>query len=356
MRRQTRQVSVGGVPIGGGAPITIQSMTNTPTADVEATVAQIKALEAVGCEIVRATAPDMESARAFRAIKDAISIPLVADIHFDYRLAIAAIESGADKIRFNPGNIGGVNKLHELAECAKAHNVPMRIGVNGGSLEKRLIEKYGGPTAEALVESALESAAELERVGFYDIVLALKASSVTSTVEAYRAAAARTDYPLHIGVTEAGFGDDALVKSSIGIGALLLDGIGDTLRVSITGEPQAEIAAAKRILSAVGIRRFGPEIISCPTCGRCKTDTTAVIERVKSSLPENARPIRIAVMGCAVNGPGEAREADIGIAFGTDNAVVFKTGEIVFSGEKECVIRRFIDLAAEMAGEERSVG
>lgn len=352
-RRISRCVFVGGLSVGGEATVSIQSMTNTATSDVEATVAQILRLEAAGCEIVRASVPDMASAKAFRAIRDAIHIPLVADIHFDYRLAIAAMENGADKIRYNPGNIGSEAKIAEFAACAKLHRVPVRVGVNGGSLEKSLLAKYGGPTAEALAESALSGAEILERAGIEDIVLSLKASSVAVTVAAARLAAARCDLPLHLGVTEAGTYYDSIVKSSMGIGALLIDGIGDTIRVSVTGDPVQEVEAAKQILSAAGVRRFSPEIISCPTCARCKTDTMAVIESIRTALPPSAPPIRIAVMGCAVNGPGEAREADIGIAFGTDNAVVFRCGEIVYSGEKEAVISRLLKEIATM-GEENS--
>ncbi len=325
--RNTMRVTAGGVAIGGGAPITIQSMTNTDTADVNATVEQILRLERAGCEIVRSSVYNEDCVKAIPQIRERIHIPLVADIHFDYRLAIGAIEQGVDKLRFNPGNIGGEDRVRLLTDCAKAHGVPLRIGVNGGSLEKELLHKYGGPTPEALVESALAHAAILEKQHFYDSVISIKSSSVKDTVEAYRLISARCDYPLHIGVTEAGGGEMALVKSAAAMGALLVDGIGDTMRISMTGDPVQEIHAAKAILKAVGIRREGIEIISCPTCGRTCTDLSAAVERVEKALPNDKGYLKVAVMGCVVNGPGEAREADIGIAFGKGGCALFKKGE-----------------------------
>ena len=325
--RKSRQVTAGGVAVGGGAPITVQSMTNTDTADVNATVEQILRLEEAGCEIVRSSVYNEDCVKAISEIKKRIHIPLVADIHFDYRLAIGAMEQGVDKLRFNPGNIGGEDKVRLLVDCAKANKVPMRIGVNGGSLEKELLHKYGGPTPEALVESALNHAAILEKQHFYDSVISIKSSSVKDTVEAYRLIAAKCDYPLHIGVTEAGGGEMALIKSAAAMGALLVDGIGDTMRISMTGDPVQEVHAAKSILKAMCIRKEGVEIISCPTCGRTCTDLWTAVEKVEKALPRDRGYLKVAVMGCVVNGPGEAREADIGIAFGRGGCALFKKGE-----------------------------
>lgn len=350
-RRSSRQVSVAGAAIGGGAPMTIQSMTNTDTRDVQATAAQILALEAAGCEIVRCSVYDMDCAEAIPDIKANIHIPLVADIHFDVRLAIAAIEHGADKLRFNPGNIGGETQVKRLAACASMHHVPIRIGVNSGSVEPALLQKYGGPTPEAMVESALTHAALLEREGFYDTVLSLKASNVPDTVAAYRQAAQRTDYPLHIGVTEAGAGSDAAIKSAVGLGALLLEGIGDTLRVSITGDPVQEVYAAQAILQAAGIRRFGVEVVSCPTCGRTGVDLLSAVTEVKARLAHIKQPLTVAVMGCAVNGPGEAREADVGIAFGSGSGVLFEKGEQKASGTARDMIELLVAAAERLAAQ-----
>lgn len=346
-----KTVVVGGVPIGGGAPVTIQSMTNTDTRDFEATARQILRLEEAGCEIVRFSVYDDKCVNAIPKIKRLVHIPLVADIHFDHTLAIASMKNGIDKVRINPGNIGSDAKVEELAHVARELKIPIRIGVNGGSLEKDLLHKYG-VSAKAMVESALRHAALLERFGFDDIVLSLKASTVKTTVEAYRLARQLTPYPLHIGVTEAGLGQDAIIKSSTGIGALLLDGIGDTVRVSITGDPIDEVTAAKRILSAAGVRSEGVEVVSCPTCGRTRVDLPSIVERVKQAMPNTTKHMRIAVMGCAVNGPGEAREADMGVAFGSVNAVVFRHGEICYSDKLPQVIDRFInDVLAELDGE-----
>ena len=339
---ETKAVKVRDVMIGGGSPVTIQSMTNTDTRDACATTEQILRLEDAGCEIVRFSVYDDDCAAAIPYIKSHTHIPLVADIHFDHRLAVAAIEAGIDKVRINPGNIGSEAKVRELVACAKDRGIPIRIGVNGGSLEKEILAKYG-VTAEGMVESALSHAAILERCGFYDIVLSLKASTVKKTVEAYRMARERSPYPLHLGVTEAGMGEAALVKSAVGIGALLVDGIGDTVRVSMTGDPVQEVYAAKRILSAAGVRSEGVEIVSCPTCGRTRVDLKSIVERVSSSLPKTNKSFKVAVMGCAVNGPGESREADIGIAFGSVNAVVFRKGELCYSDKLPAVIDRFID-------------
>ena len=347
MPQKTKRINIGGGAIGGGAPVTIQSMTNTDTRDAEATTAQILSLEEAGCEIVRFSVYDEDCAKSIPYIKSRTHIPLVADIHFDHRLAIKAIDNGIDKVRINPGNIGSEAKVRELVAAAKAAGIPIRIGVNGGSLKKDILNKYG-VTAEALVESALGHAAILERCGFYNIVLSLKASSAPKTVEAYRLAHRRTDYPLHLGVTEAGMGQDAVIKSAVGIGALLIDGIGDTIRVSLTGNPVSEVYAAKQILKAAGIRSEGVEIVSCPTCGRTRVELAEIVKRVKSCLKPTAKPLKIAVMGCAVNGPGEAREADIGIAFGTKNAVVFKKGEQCYTDLLPVVIDRFIGDINEM--------
>ena len=339
---EVRKFKIREVEIGGGAPVTIQSMTNTDTRDGEATAKQILALENAGCEIARFSVYDEACAEAIAYIKSHTHIPLVADIHFDHMLAIRAIENGIDKVRINPGNIGSEQKVRELVAAAKDRGVPIRIGVNGGSLEKEMLHKYG-VTARGMVESALSHAAILEKCGFYDIVLSLKASTVKTTVEANRLARELTPYPLHLGVTEAGMDEDALVKSSVGIGALLLDGIGDTIRVSLTGDPVREVTAAKRILKAVGLRSEGVEVVSCPTCGRTRVDLAFIVKKIKDSLPETDKSLRIAVMGCAVNGPGEAREADMGIAFGSKNAVVFRKGELVYSDALPGVIDRFIE-------------
>lgn len=346
---ESKRVIIGNTAVGGGEPITIQSMTNTDTRDVEKTVAQILALEKAGCEIVRFSVYDEDCVKAIPHIKARTHIPLVADIHFDHRLAIGAIENGIDKVRINPGNIGSERKVAELVAAAKDRQIPIRIGVNGGSLEKEVLAKYG-VTAEGMLESALRHVSILEKLGFYDIVISLKASSALKTVEANRLARERTPYPLHLGVTEAGMGETAAIKSAVGIGALLLDGIGDTVRVSLTGDPVREVYAAKNILNAAGIRSEGVEVVSCPTCGRTRVDLASIVEKVRNSLPETQKSLRIAVMGCAVNGPGEAREADMGIAFGSANAVVFKKGELVYSDRLPEVIDRFIsDVKKELS-------
>lgn len=327
-RRPTRQVMVGNVPVGGGAPVSIQSMTNTPTCDVNATVAQIHALEDAGCEIVRVAVPDEESADALKSIKKQIRIPIVADIHFDYRLALKAMENGADKIRINPGNIGDRERVKKVVEVAKERNIPIRIGVNAGSLEKNITQKYG-LTPRAMVESALEHARILEELDFYDIVFSLKASSVPMTIAAYRLMSEKTDYPLHIGVTEAGTLFRGTIKSCVGLGCLLAEGIGDTIRVSLTGDPREEVRVGQELLRSLGLLEGGVEFVSCPTCGRCQIDLIKIASEVEERLGKIDKSIKVAVMGCAVNGPGEAREADIGIAGGKNEALLFKKGEII---------------------------
>lgn len=323
----TRKVQVGSVAVGGGAPISVQSMTNTDTRDVEATLSQIRALSAAGADIVRVSVYDMECARAVRELVDGSPVPLVADIHFDYKLAIASAENGIHKLRINPGNIGGEQNVRALADCVKAHHIPVRIGVNSGSVETDILQKYGGPTPEGMVESALNHARMLERCGFYDMVLSMKASNVRDTYDVYRLASERCDYPLHLGVTEAGLPGEGTLKSAIGIGSLLLGGIGDTIRVSLTGDPVPEVQAGIDILRAVGLRSDHVSYISCPTCGRTCIDVGGIMRRVQDALRDVRVPLKVAVMGCVVNGPGEAREADIGIAGGKDGGALFVKGK-----------------------------
>ena len=325
----TRQIQVGNVKIGGGAPVVIQSMLNTKTTDVAGSLNQIRQLKAAGCQIARLAVPNMESARTFAEICAESELPLVADIHFDYKLAIAAAEAGASKIRINPGNIGGEDRVKAVVDVCKEKHIPIRIGVNGGSLDKRLLEKYGHPTAEALVESAFEHLELLEKFGFYDTCLSMKSSTVPTMVQACRLFRSKCDYPLHIGVTETGPVKQGLIKSAMGIGALLLDGIGDTIRVSLTDDPVEEIYAAKDILKAAGLRKEGVNIVSCPTCGRTRIDLISLVNQVDAALKDCDKPITVAVMGCVVNGPGEAREADIGIAGGDGWGMIFEKGEQV---------------------------
>ncbi len=325
----TRQILVGGVPIGGGAPVVIQSMLNTKTTDVEGSLAQIRKLHAAGCQIVRLAVPNIEASKTFGVIAKESSLPLVADIHFDYKLAIAAAEGGAAKIRINPGNIGGEDRVKAVVDVCKERNIPIRIGVNGGSLDKRLLEKYGHPTAEALVESAFEHLELLEKCSFYDCCVSMKSSTVSTMVEAARLFRSRCEYPLHIGVTETGPVRMGLLKSAMGIGSLLLDGIGDTIRVSLTDDPVEEVYAAKDILKAAGVRKEGVDIISCPTCGRTQIDLIGLVNQVDEALRDCKKPITVAVMGCIVNGPGEAREADIGIAGGDGCGMLFEKGKQV---------------------------
>ena len=325
----SRQIHVGPVAVGGGAPVSIQSMTNTPTHDVEATLAQIRALAAAGCDIVRVAVPDLAAARAIGALKAGSPVPLVADIHFDYRLALEAAEQGIDKIRINPGNIGSPERVRAVADACKERGIPIRIGVNGGSLEKELLAKYGGPTPQALVDSALGHARLLERFDFHDICISMKCSNVPATMRAYQLMAEGYDYPLHLGVTEAGTPELGILKSAAGIGGLLALGIGDTFRVTLTADPVEEIAAARQILKAVGLRREGPELIACPTCGRTRIDLIPMARQVEQLLKGVDKPITVAVMGCVVNGPGEASHADVGIAGGAGEGVLFKHGQIV---------------------------
>ncbi len=344
----TRKLNVGGVPLGGGAPVTIQSMTNTPAHDVESTLAQIRALAAAGCQIVRVAVPDMAAARAVGTLKAGSPVPLVADIHFDYRLALEAAEQGIDKIRINPGNIGAPERVEAVAKVCKERHIPIRVGVNGGSLEKDLLGKYGGPTPEAMVESALGHIRLLEQYGFEDICVSLKASSVPVTMRAYQLMAERYDYPLHLGVTEAGTRDMGELKAAAGIGGLLALGIGDTLRVSLTADPVEEVYAAQRILKAVGLRREGPELIACPTCGRTQIDLISMVHQVEELLKDVDKSITVAVMGCIVNGPGEARHADVGIAGGKGEGVLFKCGEIVARVPEEELVPGLMKLIGEL--------
>ena len=328
-RDNTRKISVGGVDIGGGAAVSVQSMCNTKTWDVEATVAQIKAMKAAGCDIVRLAVPDMAAARAISDIKEGVDMPLVADIHFDYRLALEAAERGIDKIRINPGNIGGEENVKAVADACRRRGIPIRIGVNAGSLEQRLIEKYGHPCPEAMVESAAGHAALLEKFGFYDICLSLKASSVPLTIAAYRMAAERFEYPLHLGVTETGTEWNGTIQSAVGIGTLLSEGIGNTVRVSLTADPVREVSTGIAILKAAGVRKGGVRFVSCPTCGRTEIDLISLANKVEGLVRGLDRDITVAVMGCVVNGPGEAREADYGIAGGKNKGILFKKGQVL---------------------------
>lgn len=328
-REHTKVIQIGDRKIGGGNPVLIQSMTNTRTEDVEATVRQILALEAAGCEIIRCTVPTQEAAEAIREIKKQIHIPLVADIHFDYKMAIAAMENGADKIRINPGNIGGAEKIKAVVDVAKARKIPIRVGVNSGSLEKELVEKYHGVTAQGLVESALDKVKIIEDLGYDNLVISIKSSDVMMCVKAHELLAEQTNYPLHVGITEAGTVYSGNIKSAVGLGIILYEGIGDTIRVSLTGDPLEEIKSAKRILKTLNLRKGGVEVVSCPTCGRTKIDLIGLANQVETMVQEFPLDIKVAVMGCVVNGPGEAKEADIGIAGGKGEGLLIKKGEIV---------------------------
>ena len=334
-RENTKVIQIGTCKIGGDYPIAIQSMTNTKTEDVAATVAQILALEAAGCEIIRCAVPTMEAALALKEIKKQIHIPLVADIHFDYRLAIAAIENGADKIRINPGNIGDVSRVQEVVNKAKEYNVPIRVGVNSGSLEKHLVEKYGGVTAEGIVESALDKVRLIEDMGYDNLVVSIKSSDVMMCVKAHEMIAEKCPYPLHVGITESGTLLSGNIKSSVGLGIMLYEGIGNTIRVSLTGDPVEEIKSAKLILKALGLRKGGIEVVSCPTCGRTKIDLIGLANKVETMVADIPLDIKVAVMGCVVNGPGEAKEADIGIAGGIGEGLLIKKGEIVKKVKEE---------------------
>ncbi|MEE8398452.1 MAG: flavodoxin-dependent (E)-4-hydroxy-3-methylbut-2-enyl-diphosphate synthase [Desulfobacterales bacterium] len=342
-RKPTRSIRVGNVMVGGGAPIAVQSMTNTFTQDISATASQIRQLEAAGCEIVRVAVPDEEAAVAIASIRKEITIPVIADVHFDYRLAVAAIRSGADGLRINPGNIGSLENVKSIIDCAKGEGVSIRIGVNAGSLEKALLEKYKSPSAEAMVESALRHIDYFQSLDFHQIKVSIKASDVSRTLEAYRMLSSKTDLPLHVGVTEAGGLYSGIVKSSLGIGMLLSEGIGDTIRVSLTRDPVEEIRVGYEILKALNIRRRGPEIISCPTCGRCKIELFDIVETVEKALLNRTDPVKIAIMGCVVNGPGEAKEADIGIAGGDGTGILFRKGRVVKKFPQEKLVEVLLE-------------
>lgn len=328
-RRPTRQIHIGKVAIGGGALISVQSMTNTKTTDTEATVAQIRALQAAGCDIVRLAVPDMEAAKNLGNILRQVTVPLVADIHFDYKLALEAIHQGIHALRLNPGNIGGEEKVRAVVEAAKEAGIPIRIGVNAGSLDKKILKKYGGVTPEALVESAMEHVRILEALDFHDMKISLKAHDVPLTIAAYRLMSQTVDYPLHLGITEAGTVNTGIIKSAVGIGALLAEGIGDTFRISLTGDPVVEVRVANEILKSLGLKEYGPTLVACPTCGRTSIDLPAIAAQVEEKLRDIEEPIEVAVMGCVVNGPGEARGADVGIAGGNGEGLIFRKGEIV---------------------------
>ena len=329
MRKETKEITIGSVTIGGKNPVAIQSMTNTRTEDVHATVEQIHRLEEAGCEIVRCAVPTMAAAAALKEIRSQIQIPLVADIHFDYRLAIAALENGADKIRINPGNIGSEERVRAVVEKAKEYGVPIRVGVNSGSLEKKYLEKYGRVTAEGIVESALEKASFIEKMGYDRLVLSIKSSDVLMSIQAHELLTERTDYPLHVGITEAGTLFSGSIKSAVGIGVILHEGIGDTIRVSLTGDPVEEVKAAQYILKSLGLRKGGVEVVSCPTCGRTRIDLISLANQVETLVTGYDMDIKVAVMGCVVNGPGEAKEADLGVAGGIGEGILFKKGELI---------------------------
>lgn len=349
LRRKTRQIAVGSVKIGGDAPISVQSMTKTDTRDVRRTLNQARRLEKAGCEILRVAVVDETAASAIREIKKGLTIPLVADIHFHPHLALKAMQSGVDGLRINPGNIGGRSRLRAVVEEAKAREIPIRIGINSGSLEKDLLRRFGGPSPEAMVESALRTIEWMEDLGFDRIKVSLKASDVPRTLEAYRSFSERCDYPLHLGITEAGMGLGAIVKSAIGIGLLLSQGIGDTLRVSLTGDPVEEVLAGYEILRALRIRQRGVEIVSCPTCGRCEIDLLPVVKKVKKAVQGMTAPLTVAIMGCVVNGPGEAKEADVGIAGGRGTGVLFKKGRVVKRVKSEDMAETLLRKIREMA-------
>ena len=345
----TKTVKIGNRIIGGGNPILIQSMTNTKTEDVEQTVAQILALEQAGCDIIRCAVPTMEAAKALKEIKKQIHIPLVADIHFDYRLALEAVAAGVDKVRINPGNIGDEDRVRQVVQSCKQHNVPIRVGVNSGSLEKHILAKYGHPTAQAMVDSALYHTSLIEKFDYDQIAISIKSSNVQTMIEAYRLAAQQCDYPLHLGVTEAGTARMGLIKSAVGIGSLLCDGIGDTIRVSLTDDPVNEVYAARDILKSIGLRKEGITFVSCPTCGRTKIDLIGLAQQVEERLKDCKANLTVAVMGCAVNGPGEAREADIGIAGGDGCAILFQKGEIIRKIPEDQVVEELVREVEKLA-------
>lgn len=341
-RKKTRKIKIGSIYVGGDYRVTVQSMTNTDTRDAEATISQIKLLEEAGCDIIRVAVPDMEAAEAIKHIKKGINIPLVADIHFDYRLALKSIENGVDALRINPGNIGNIDRVKAVVKAASERNIPIRIGVNSGSLEKPLLEKYG-VTSKALVESALRHVDILEKCGFYDTVISIKSSDVMMMIDAYRMISSNVDYPLHLGVTEAGTIMSGTIKSAVGIGTLLAEGIGDTIRVSLTGDPVEEVKVGRKILKSLGLIKDGVEIISCPTCGRTSIDLIKIANEVESKIADMDKNIKVAIMGCVVNGPGEAREADIGIAGGIGEGLIFKKGKIIKKVPENVLVNELIE-------------
>ncbi len=355
-RRSTRVIHVGTVPIGGGHPVVVQSMTNTDTRDLNATLSQIHALEDVGCEIIRVAVPDMEAAHAISGIVKAISIPLIADIHFDWRLAVAAMEAGAHGIRINPGNLGGRDKLWKVVRCARDMGIPIRVGVNAGSLERDILSKYGAPTPEALVESAIRNVRSIMDMGYDALKVSIKSSDVLTTIRAYELFSAKSDFPLHLGVTEAGGLIPGTVKSSVALGILLSQGIGDTFRVSLTRDPKEEIRVAYEILRALKIRQRGPEIISCPTCGRCEIDLFSLAEEIERRSQFLDIPIKLAVMGCVVNGPGEAREADLGLAGGKGVGIIFRHGKIIRKVREEDLCQAFWDQVEDLVNHMKRQG
>lgn len=348
-RRKSKQISVGKLKMGGDAPISIQSMLNTPAEDFEKSVEQAKRLEAAGCEIIRAAIPNMESVKLIEHLKNAVSVPIVADIHFDYRLALEAVAAGVDKVRINPGNIGDEDRVRQVVQSCKQHNVPIRVGVNSGSLEKHILAKYGHPTAQAMVDSALYHTSLIEKFDYDQIAISIKSSNVQTMIEAYRLAAQQCDYPLHLGVTEAGTARMGLIKSAVGIGSLLCDGIGDTIRVSLTDDPVNEVYAARDILKSIGLRKEGITFVSCPTCGRTKIDLIGLAQQVEERLKDCKVNLTVAVMGCAVNGPGEAREADIGIAGGDGCAILFQKGEIIRKIPEDQVVEELVREVEKLA-------
>jgi (E)-4-hydroxy-3-methylbut-2-enyl-diphosphate synthase len=343
IRRQSSKVMVGNVQIGDGADITVQSMTNTFTKDVKSTVAQILLLEEAGCEIIRVAVADNEDAEAIKEIKKQIHIPIVADIHFDYRLALKSIESGIDKLRINPGNIGGIDRVKKVVEKAKPRNIPIRIGVNAGSIHKEILKKYNAPTSEGMVESALEHVRILEDLDYGNIVISMKGTDIKMTIDAYKSMAKKVNYPLHLGITHAGTLFEGSIRSAIGVGSLLADGIGDTIRISLTDEPIEEVKVAKEILKSLNLRDFGINYITCPTCGRTKIQLIELSKKIQEGLKNVNKPITVAIMGCAVNGPGEARQADIGIAGGKGEALLFKKGEIICKVKEEDLVKRLLE-------------
>ncbi|MFZ5758839.1 MAG: flavodoxin-dependent (E)-4-hydroxy-3-methylbut-2-enyl-diphosphate synthase [Thermodesulfobacteriota bacterium] len=354
IRKPTKQIKVGPVAIGGGAPIVVQSMTNTDTRDVEATVAQIRRLADAGCEIIRVAVPDLAAAEAIRTIRDRITIPVIADIHFDHRLAVTAMENGAQGIRINPGNIGGPEKLGKVVAAAKVHHVPIRVGINSGSVEKDILARHGHPTAEALVESAIRNIRLLEKVHFFEQKISLKSSDTLTTVAAYRLLAGQCEYPLHLGVTEAGGLIAGTVKSSVALGMLLYEGIGDTFRISLTRDPIEEIRVSYELLRCLRIRERGPELISCPTCGRCQINLFGLAEKVEEHIQKIDAPLKVAVMGCVVNGPGEAKEADIGLAGGKGVGIIFKKGTLVQKVPEKHLLQVFLTEIDALAAEKKN--